>query len=190
MQDNQSTDKKIIELFFARSEQAVTELADQYGAGCRRIANNILNNESDAEESVNDTYLAAWNTIPPQKPNPLRSYIYRIVRNIATARYHKNTAQKRNSSYDVALDELEACLASSDTPENQLSAKQLTEQINRFLAQLEKENRILFVRRYWYGDSVSKIAQETGMRSNTVSVRLARMRSELKRNLEKEEMQI
>lgn len=102
-------DVKIIELFFARTEQAIAELAAKYGSTCKRIANNILKCEPDAEECVNDTYLAAWNAIPPERPDPLRTYIFRITRNIATAKYHANTALKRNSYYDVALDELEEC---------------------------------------------------------------------------------
>lgn len=100
-------DVKIIELFFARTEQAIAELAAKYGSTCKRIANNILKCEPDAEECVNDTYLAAWNAIPPERPDPLRTYIFRITRNIATAKYHANTALKRNSYYDVALDEFE-----------------------------------------------------------------------------------
>lgn len=110
-------DVKIIELFFARTEQAIAELAAKYGSTCKRIANNILKCEPDAEECVNDTYLAAWNAIPPERPDPLRTYIFRITRNIATAKYHANTALKRNSYYDVALDELEECLTSASTIE-------------------------------------------------------------------------
>ena len=110
-------DSKIIELFFARAEQAIVELSEKYGTVCGRIARNILKNDLDAEECVNDTYLAAWNTIPPQKPNPLRTYIFRIVRNISIARYHANASVKRNSIYDVALDEFESCLVASVTME-------------------------------------------------------------------------
>ena len=119
-------DSKIIALFFARSEQAIVELCAKYGSLCMHIACNILNNSQDAEECVNDTYMGAWNTIPPQKPNPLQAYIAKIVRNIAITRYHANTAQKRNSHYDVALDELEHCLSSSQTPEDTLQAKELS----------------------------------------------------------------
>lgn len=108
-------DSKIIELFFARVEQAIVELSAKYGTVCNRIARNILKNDLDAEECVNDTYLAAWNTIPPQNPDPLRTYIFRIVRNTAIAKYHANTSEKRNSYYDVALEELENCLAASST---------------------------------------------------------------------------
>ena len=100
-------DSKIIELFFARSEQAISELASKYGKLCLKIAKNILSNTSDAEECVNDTYLGAWNSIPPAKPDPLQAYICRIVRNISIMKYHSNTAAKRNSFYSSALDELE-----------------------------------------------------------------------------------
>lgn len=126
-------DAKIIELFFARTEQAIKELSVKYGRTCKRIAKNILKSESDAEECVNDTYLATWNTIPPEKPNPLRSYVFRITRNIAIAKYHSNTAGKRNSFYDVALDELEECLTSSMTVEQEVNAKELSREINRLV---------------------------------------------------------
>ena len=100
-------DCKIIDLFFDRSEEAITELAKKYGGVCYRIARNILNNSSDAEECVNDAYLGAWNSIPPREPNPLAAYLCRIVRNLSVKKYHANTAVKRNSFYDVALEELE-----------------------------------------------------------------------------------
>lgn len=179
-------DSKIIELFFARVEQAIVELSAKYGAVCSRIARNILKNDLDAEECVNDTYLAAWNTIPPQKPNPLRTYIFRIVRNIAITKYHANTSEKRNSYYDVALEELENCFAASVTVEQEISAKELSVQIDRFLATLDEENQIMFVRRYWYSDSISDIAERFKMSNNNVSVRLSRIRDKLKVHLKKE----
>ena len=106
-------DRKIIELFFERSEQAIIELSKKYGSVCERVAFHILNNRQDTEECVNDAYLGVWNTIPPQEPDRLLSYVCRIVRNLAVKKYHKNTAAKRNSIYDVALDELENCFPSS-----------------------------------------------------------------------------
>ena len=120
-------DRKIIELFFKRSEQAIMELSNKYGAVCTKVAFNILNNKQDTEECVNDAYLRAWNTIPPQNPNPLISYICRIVRNLAIKKYHSNTALKRNSIYDVALDELENCFPSAVSAETELDAKELAE---------------------------------------------------------------
>ena len=173
-------DSKIIELFFERVEQAIVELSAKYGTVCSRIARNILKNALDAEECVNDTYLAAWNTIPPQKPNPLRTYIFRIVRNISIAKYHANTSVKRNSYYDVALEELESCLAASVTVEQEISAKELTRQIDSFLATLDEESQMMFVRRYWYSDSISDLAERFQISNNNVSVRLSRIRDKLK----------
>lgn len=176
-------DKQIIALFFARSEQAIAELDVKYGRLCQSIARNILNNNQDAEECVNDAYLGAWNTIPPQKPNPLQAYIIKIVRNIAITKYHSNTAQKRNSYYDIALDELENCLCSVDTPEATLQAKELSALINRFLAGLDTRSRVMFVRRYWYSDPINQIAESFGMRPNSVTVQLSRIRGKLRKFL-------
>lgn len=184
------TDQEIIALYFKRSEQALEETEQKYGPGCTRIARNILKDSRDAEESVSDTWLAAWNTIPPRKPDPLRAYLFRIVRNIATARYHKNTAQKRDSSYDVALSELEEVLAAPDGVEEHLSAQELTELLNRFLAGLDRENRVLFVRRYWYGDPVGELARQFRMGPNALSARLKRLREKLRKELEKEGIQV
>ena len=105
-------DRKIIALFFERNEQAIKELSEKYGAVFTKVAYNILNNRQDAEECINEAYLAAWNTIPPHNPNPLLSYVCRIVRNLAIKKYHANTAAKRNSIYDAELDELENCFPS------------------------------------------------------------------------------
>lgn len=129
----QLEDSKIIDLFFERSELAIMELSAKYGAICNKVARNILNNALDAEECVNDAYLGAWNTMPPQSPDPLLTYICRIVRNLSVMKYHANTAVKRNSYYDVALDKLEGCLASSETLEAELTAKELSAALDRFL---------------------------------------------------------
>lgn len=179
-------DSKIIALFFSRSEQAIIELSAKYGKLCLHIANNILGNSQDAEECVNDAYWGAWNTIPPQKPNPLQAYICKIVRNIAITRYHANTAAKRNSHYDVALDELANSLFSSETPESLVHAKELSHLLDRFLVSLDTRSRVMFVRRYWYSDSVADIANAFHMRPNSVSVQLSRTRSKLKKYLLKE----
>ena len=176
-------DSKIIELFNARSEQAIDELSKKYGTLCRKIANNILNNQSDSEECLNDAYLAVWNTIPPQKPNPLLSYICRIVRNLAIKKYHSNTAIKRNSYYDIALDELSYCFSTCENIEDEYNTKELTESINAFLEKLDKDNRIIFVRRYWYSNSVGDIAKLLKISEHNVSVRLFRIREKLKKHL-------
>lgn len=179
-------DSEIIAMFFARAEEAITALAEKYGAACGSIARNILKNSQDAEECVDDAYLAAWNTIPPQEPDPLKTYLFRIVRNISIARYHANTAVKRNSNYDVALEELEDCLADAGTVEQALDAKELTRQINRFLAGLDEESQMLFVRRYWYADSIADLAARFQISGNHVSVRLSRIRDKLRKYLRKE----
>ena len=116
------TDEEIIDLFFERSEQAIAELAHKHGGAVRRVAYNILGNQQDAEECVNDTWLGAWNAIPPARPSPLRTFVCRIARNLATARYHANTASIRNSRYDAALDELEEVLSDSGSVEQELEA--------------------------------------------------------------------
>ena len=183
-------DSKIIDLFFARQEQAIVELSKKYGAVCSKIARNILSNSLDAEECVNDAYLGAWNTIPPKRPDPLLTYICRIVRNLSIIRYHSNTAAKRNSFYDIALDELEECLASAASVEEEISAMELSGLLERFIETLDTENRVMFMRRYWYSDSVSDIAERFNMSSNNVSVRLSRIRGRLKKFLRKEGYEI
>jgi len=183
-------DQKIIMLFFERSEQAIVELSAKYGTVCSMIAKNILNNMLDAEECVNDAYLGAWNTIPPNNPDALLAYVCRIVRNLSIAKYHKNTALKRNSIYDVALDELEECLASEKNVEEELSAKELSGLIDHFLDTLSQENRVLFMRRYWYSDSIADIAKRMKLSDNNVSVRLSRIRGKLKKYLKKEGYEI
>ncbi len=181
-------DNKIIDLFFERSEEAITKLSEKYGALCFKIATNILNNRLDAEECVNDTYLGLWNSIPPKRPDPLISYVCRIVRNLALTKYHSNTALKRNSIYDVTLDELENCFAFSSTVESEFDAKMTAEIIDEFLMSLDKENRIMFLRRYYYSESISDIAKLFNTSNHNVSVRLSRIREKLKKHLIKEEI--
>lgn len=175
--------RKIIELFFERSEQAIVELSNKYGSVCKKVADNILNNKQDVEECVNDAYLGTWNTIPPQNPNPLISYVCRIVRNIAIKKYHFNTAEKRNSIYDVALDELENCIPAMSSVEDEIDAIEMSKHINMFLKTIDKENRILFVRRYWYSDSIEDLAKLFSTSKHNVSVRLSRTRGKLKKYL-------
>lgn len=179
-------DQAIITLFFDRSEQAISELSNKYGRLCCKIAGNILHNSLDTEECVNDTYLSVWNSVPPQQPNPLMTYVCSITRNLALKKYHASAAVKRNSYYDVALEELETCLSVPDTAETAFSAKELAELLNRFLGALDRENRVIFLRRYWYADSVSAIAIRLRMSENQVSVRLHRIRKKLKAYLRKE----
>ena len=180
------TDAEIIRLFFERSEQAIEELAKAHGSAAARVARNILGSERDVEECLNDTYLAVWNAIPPQEPAPLRTFVCRIARNLAAAKYHANTAKKRNSRYDAALDELEECLSDGGSVEDAYDAKELSEAINAFLAALSYSDRFLFVRRYWYSDSMQDIAAMTGSTAKSVAVRLYRLREKLRHHLIKE----
>ena len=180
------TDTEIINLFFERSEQAITELAKKHGSAVARVARNILGNKQDAEECVNDTYLGAWNAIPPQRPNPLRTFVCKIARNLATMKYHSNTAEKRNSQYDLALDELEDYLADKSGVEEAYEAKELAEAINSFMATLSYTDRFIFTRRYWYSDPVRDIAKMAHSTTNSVAVRLFRIREKLRLYLVKE----
>lgn len=180
------TDAEIISLFFDRSEQAITELAKKHGNTVARVARNILGNEQDTEECVNDTYLGTWNAVPPHKPNPLLTFVCKIARNLATMKYHTNTAEKRNSHYDIALDELEECLSKSGSVEEEYDAMELSEAINTFLSTLNYTDRFIFVRRYWYADPLEDIAQMSNSTTNSVAVRLYRLRKKLKYSLMKE----
>ncbi len=179
-------DSKIIALFNERSKQAVSELSEKYGKLCMQVSVNILKNIQDSEECVNDAYLAVWNTVPPENPDPLKTYLIKIVRNLTIKKYHSNTALKRNSYYDTALSELEDVLYSENTVENEIAIKELTSAVNGFLTTLDKENRIFFVRRYFYGDSVKTIAVLSDRTPHFVSVRLSRTRIKLRDYLIKE----
>ena len=177
-------DSKIIDLFLARSESAVEELQRKYERDCMRTAQNVLSSRADAEECVNDAYLAVWNRIPPEIPDPLGAYVCRITRNIAVSRFRRETAEKRRTNYARALDELTETLG-GDEVEDAMSASVLANEINEFLARLDTETRIMFVRRYWFGDSVTDIAKRLRLPARAVSVKLFRARERLRGALEK-----
>lgn len=179
-------DLQILEALFARSEKALAALAEKYGKGLLNLAMNILGSRADAEETVNDTYLALWNAIPPQRPEPLAPYVYRTGRNQALKRLRANTAQKRDSRYDLCLEELSDALPGG-TVEEALDARLLGQAIDRYLATLSRDQRVLFIKRYWFGKSVSDIAKEAGLSAGAVSTRLSRMRAALRAQLEKED---
>ena len=177
--------QKIIKLLFGRSEAALTALAKRFGQRLHQTAMSILGSFRDAEETVNDTYLAVWNTIPPAKPDPLAPFVYKIGRNTALNRLRSNLAQKRNGTYDLPLDELAGAIPGSAL-EEQVEARELGRAIDAYLDTLSYENRNIFLRRYWFGDSVKAIAKAFSLTQNTVSVRLSRMRSGLRTYLIKE----
>lgn len=176
-------DSEIIDLFFERSEQAIVELSKKYGDLCKHISFNILNNSLDVEECVSDAYLGMWNSIPPQRPNPLLAYVCRIVRNLSIKKYHYNTAEKRNSKYSLALDELGECIA--NCAETDQEAPALDEIIDGFLSTLSHDNRVMFMRRYWFSDSISEMAELFGIPEHNVSARLCRMRKKMREYLTK-----
>lgn len=179
-------DREIVDLLFARSEQAVAELEQKYGGTVRKTAANLLSDPLDVEECANDTWFGVWNTIPPQRPQPLVSYICRIARNLAVKRYRANTAAKRKRGYELVLDELEECIPSGMNVETELEARELTAAIDRFLHTLSYEDRFLFVRRYFYADAVSELATVTHRSADRTSVRLFQLRERLRKMLEKE----
>lgn len=179
-------DARIIDLFYERSEQAVSELDRKYGAAVRKTAANILRDREDAEECVNDTYLGVWNSVPPHRPEPLGSYVCRIARNIAVSRLRANTAARRSGGVELVLDELAECVPASVDLEGELEARELLAAIERFLSTLSYDDRFLFVRRYWYADSVKEIAAAVHSRENRVAVRLFRLREKLQKFLMKE----
>ena len=181
-------DEKIIDLFFQRSEEALEQLGQKYGGACHRLAYNILGDRRDSEECVNDAYLGVWNTIPPQRPQPLFPYVAKVVRNQSLKRYHHNTAAKRNSHYDVAMEEIEDCLSSAASVEDEITAAELAEAVNSFLASLGEADRVLFLRRYWFSDPYAQIAERLGITEKNVSVRLTRLRSRLRDYLQEREM--
>ena len=176
-------DAGIIELFFERSEQGIRELDIKYGKACRKLSYNIVNDRQDAEECVNDAYLGAWNAIPPVKPDPLLTYICKIVRNISLNLYHRKEAAKRSSRYTIAMEEIEACIAATNAVEAEIEAVELAHIIERFLDTLTVENRVLFMRRYWFSDSCRDIAGFMGLTEKNVSVRLIRIREKLRQYL-------
>lgn len=178
-------DQKILRLLWERAESAIEALAKRFGKRLMAIAANILGSLQDAEEAVNDTYLAVWDAIPPKKPDPLAGFVYKTGRNISLDRLKYNTAEKRDGRYDVSIDELANCIP-APALEQTVDAKELGAAINRFLGTLSADNRALFLRRYWFGDSVREIARDLNLRQNAASVRLSRMRTQLRTHLIKE----
>lgn len=178
-------DRRIVALFWQRAEKAIAATAQKYGGLLQSIAVNILGDHHKAQECVNDTYLALWNRIPPEKPEPFSAYICRIDRNIALNRRRDDLAQKRNCEFDLSLEELSGCLAGPSLEET-VDARALGRAIDAYLATISRENRILFLRRYWFGDSVPQAASLLGIQKNAASIRLYRIRNGLREYLIRE----
>ena len=179
-------DREIISLFWHRQESAILETAKKYGRYCHTIAKNILHKDEDAEECVNDAFLRAWETIPPQKPERLSAFLGKITRNIALNRWDYLTAEKRNGkTVPLILDELAECVP-GENMEKVAESLDFSTALNRFLASLSKEKRIIFMRRYWYLCSVEEIAKDFHKSESSVKMTLLRLRTAFRTFLEKE----
>ena len=179
-------DAEIVDLFFQRSEQAIPETAAKYQGLIFQISRNILENPQDAEECVNDTWHRAWNTMPPQRPASLRAYLVRLVRNLSIDRWRARKSQKRGEGLEALVLELEDCVPAVPSAEEETEARELSRTIDRWLDGLPREDRVLFVRRYWYGQRLDELSGQLGWSPNRVSQRLLRLRTGLKRYLERE----
>lgn len=174
-------DNDIIQMYWDRNDQAIQATSDKYGHYCKAIARNILNNEQDAEECVNDTYLNAWNAMPAHWPEQLAAFLGKITRNLSFNRYKHDRAEKRGGGeIALVLDELAGCVSGADDVERIIDRQELIEAVNSFVRSLPAGRRNMFVRRYWYADAVSTIAKEYGMMQGTVSKTLERTRKQLK----------
>ena len=182
MEDNQ-----IIKLYFERSELAIKETDTKYGGYCYSIAYNILTNQEDAEESVSDTYLSAWNSMPPRRPPALASFLGKITRNISIDRWRKYRAFKRGGGQvEIALDELSECVSGMESAEDRAIRKEVLASINRFLGTLKDTERSVFLCRYWYLDSTEEIAEKSGFTASKVKSMLFRIRKRLYAQLTEE----
>ncbi len=180
-------DRDIIEMYFARDERAIAETSEKYGGYCGSIAMNILSSREDAEECLNDTWLRAWNSIPPHRPNVLRVFLGKITRNLALDKYRARTAEKRvGGEFAVSLDELDECVGTVDESES----AEIGESISRFLRTQPKETRSIFVCRYFYCDSIGDIARRFGISEAKVKTLLFRTRNKLKIHLEGEGIKV
>ncbi len=180
-------DEAIVNLYFDRDETAITMTKEKYDRYLTTIAFNILADREDSSESVNDTYLAAWNSIPPHRPSVLSTYLGKLTRRIAIDRFRKRHRQKREASeYALSLSELHECLSANDVPEDQLEAKQLGQAINDFLRTVSADARRLFIGRYYFLDPLKTAAAYCGMSESRAKTLLYRTRCALKEYLEKE----
>ena len=185
------TDIEIIDLYWARSESAIRETARQYGAYCKAISMNIVRNNEDAEECVNDTYMNAWKSIPPQRPEIFSTFLGRITRNLSLDRYKARKAQKRAiDETGVLLSELDDCVPTGNSVEDGFETKLIAEAIDRFLSAIGRDDRVFFVRRYWYGDSIADIAARFAVSESKIKTNLFRTRNKLKVYLEKDGVMI
>lgn len=180
-------DKQIVDLYWERSEKAIAETAAKYGGYCYSVANNILNNRADAEECVNDTYLSAWNSMPPHRPSVLSTFLGKITRRISIDKWRKSGAEKRGGGQTaIVLDELSECIPDKSSVEHAVDTQILADVINSFVKDLSDKDRHVFLCRYFYLDSVESIADRFGYSQSKVKSTLHRTRQKLRARLEKE----
>lgn len=183
-------DNRIIELYWERNEEAIKETSLKYGGLCIYIAKNILSSYEDREECVNDTYYALWNAIPSEHPNIFSAFISRITRNLALKKYEYISAAKRNPSAITSLDELGDCISGKDSVESEIESKHIVNTISKFLWRQGEEKRNIFIRRYWYFDSIETICKKTGFSQSKVKSILYEMRLKLRKYLESEGIEV
>ena len=183
-------DNKIIELYWERTEEAIKETSIKYGRLCTHIAENILACHEDSEECVNDTYLAVWNAIPTERPHTFSAFISRITRNLALKKYEYISAAKRNPNAITSLDELGDCVSGTESIETEIEKREIESFINQFLWKQPEEKRHIFIRRYWYFDSIEIICKNTGFSQSKVKSMLYEMRQKLKKYLESEGIEV
>lgn len=179
-------DRQIIDLYNSRNENAISETANKYGRLLYSIAYNLLSDHHDSEEIVNETYFKAWEAIPPQQPSFFSGFLSRITRNLSINHWYKKTAKKRNEGMTELIAELGEIESGIDTVESEMEMQFLVSVINQWLGSLAKDSRVLFMRRYWYGDQVKKLAEESATTPKKLSSRLYRLRQSLKKALEEE----
>ncbi len=177
-------DTQIIDLYFARDEQAIAETEQKYGRFCLRIAMNVLDVWEDAEECVSDTYLSVWKQVPPTVPQSLKTFLGRIVRNLSISRFRSMRAKKRYNGMEILLSELGDCVPSDHNVEQVMEAKELSGYISEWLDSLSEEDCALFVRRYWFGDGVQELAKRCGITPAQMAQRMLRLRKGLRTALE------
>lgn len=179
-------DGRIIELFWQRSEEAIRQTKEKYGAACMQLLRNLLQSELDAEECATDVYLALWNTIPPERPEPLLTYLLKIARNQGLRRVTYNNAQRRDSQRILPLEELENTLSLGPIPEEIVDGRLLEQEIVKFLRTLPKADRQLFLRRYWFCDSLEDLTESFGWSKSKIKSKLLRLRNCLRDHLTQE----
>ncbi len=183
-------DAEIITLYNARDDRAISETDVKYGRLCRHVAGNILGLREDAEEAVQDAYLGAWNAIPPTRPRSLRAFMAGLTRNVSLKKYDKLAAKRRGLACTSSLEELSECVSGRETPESELENRRIEEVIGEFVRGLSEEKRLVFLRRYWYFDSIDAIAHRTGFSDAKVTNMLYRLRISLRETLIKEDIEI